>query len=183
MNITISWRAEKMYPRPKLVRLKKMLQRISQLAGTGIRDDETLMLTFFSSAQMAEVNWDFLQHKGDTDVICFDYRESRSDIPEMPCDFEDPDDGEEEKVVTELLICPAVAAREAGKRGLPYSRELILYMVHGLLHASGYDDLKPELKRKMRNAERRVLTALEKEFVFSDVIADPLEESDRKEQN
>ena len=165
-NITVSfsWRTERCFLRPRAAAVRKLALRAAELAGTGLDSENPLGVSFLSSKKMAEVNWDFLQHKGDTDVICFDYRESRSDIPEMPCDFEDPDDGEEEKVVTELLICPAVAAREAGKRGLPYSRELILYMVHGLLHASGYDDLKPELKRKMRNAERRVLTALEKEF-------------------
>ncbi len=183
MNITISWRAEKEYPRPKLVRLKKMLQKASLFAGTGIRENETLVLTFLSSDRMAEVNWDFLRHKGDTDVICFDYRESKSLIPGVPEDFSGGIEGEEDdesREVVELLICPAVAAREAGKRDLPYSRELILYMVHGLLHASGYDDLSPELKRKMRRAEKRVLTALEKDFIFTDIIAEPADLSGQK---
>ena len=53
-------------------------------------------------------------------------------------------------------------------------------MVHGLLHASGYDDLSPELKRKMRRAEKRVLTALEKDFVFTDIIAEPADLSGQK---
>ena len=49
---------------------------------------------------------------------------------------------------------------KAEKRSLPYSRELTLYIAHGFLHAAGYDDLQPELKRKMRRAERRVMEAL-----------------------
>ena len=84
---------------------------------------------------MAEINEAFVGHSGPTDVICFDYRESKSALP---------DDSAEEAVDVEIIICPAVARREAEKRSLPYAREVVLYLAHGLLHASGEDDLKPE---------------------------------------
>lgn len=38
--------------------------------------------------------------------------------------------------------------------------ELILYIVHGLLHICGYDDLTPEEKRIMRARERAILSEL-----------------------
>ena len=146
---------------------------------------------------MEEVNRDFLAHKGDTDVICFDYRHCegtcwpaekekkeeaapgrKTDGTTVPGDGRKKEgrkeEGEEEEVLVDLLLCPAVAEREAAKRNLPYSRELALYLVHGLLHASGYDDLRPDLKRKMRRAEKRVMNALEEEFSFPSVFPPPL---------
>lgn len=146
---------------------------------------------------MEEVNRDFLAHKGDTDVICFDYRHCegtcwpaeeekkeeaapgrKTDGTTVPGDGrkeeERKEEGEEEEVLVDLLLCPAVAEREAARRSLPYSRELALYLVHGLLHAGGYDDLRPELKRNMRRAEKRVMNTLEEEFSFSTVFPPPL---------
>lgn len=49
----------------------------------------------------------------------------------------------------EIFICPAMA--------LPYPdpfRETVLYVVHGLLHLLGYDDLDPKKRRAMRKKEK-----------------------------
>lgn len=56
----------------------------------------------------------------------------------------------------------------------PILREVVLYLVHGLLHASGEDDLKPELKRKMRRREHKTMNELEKLFTFSDIFPEPV---------
>ncbi len=152
MNITVSWRTERLYKRPLPVKVKRLAERAAELAGTGLTNDGQLGISFLSSKKMTEVNWDFLSHTGDTDVICFDYRENDGTN----------DGGFDENV--DILICPNVANREAEKRALPYAQEVTLYLIHGLLHAAGYDDLKPELKRKMRRAEKRVMTAILKEF-------------------
>lgn len=114
---------------------------------------------------MAEINEAFVGHQGPTDVICFDYRESKSELP---------DEKDEDSVEVEIIVCPEVARREAEKRSLPYSREVVLYLVHGLLHASGEDDLKPELKRKMRRREHKTMNELEKLFTFSDIFPEPV---------
>ena len=116
---------------------------------------------------MAEINQAYVGHTGPTDVICFDYRESRSELP----DTGDPDDD----VEVEIIVCPAVAEREAAKRSLPYSREVVLYLVHGLLHASGQDDLKPELKRIMRRKEAAALRKLSEKFNLDKIFPAPTE--------
>lgn len=149
-NITVSfsWRTERCFLRPRAAAVQKLALRAAELAGTGLDSENPLGVSFLSSKKMAEVNWDYLTHSGDTDVICFNYREAEDDFG----------------AGVDILICPAFALREAAKRALPYGREVTLYLVHGLLHAAGYDDLKPELKRKMRRAEKRVMTVLEKEY-------------------
>ena len=141
MDIQLSWRAGKEFPAPPRPKLRALVSAVTDAACPGLL---RVSLSFLSPKRMAEINERHLGHHGPTDVICFDYRDAA-----MP-----DDEGDTPQV--ELFLCPAVAAREAAKRGLPYSRELALYIVHGFLHAGGFDDLKPELKRKMRAAERRV---------------------------
>lgn len=140
MDIQISWRAGKEFPAPSRSKLRALISAVTESACPGLL---RVSLSFLSPERMAEINERHLGHHGPTDVICFDYRGAG-----MP--------DEEDTPQVELFLCPAVAAREAAKRGLAYSRELTLYIVHGFLHAGGFDDLKPELKRRMRAAERRV---------------------------
>lgn len=97
---------------------------------------------------MAALNWDFLQHEGTTDVITFDLRPAPGD-PVL-----------EGAPMAEIYVCPRVAAEAAMRLGTSPSRELVLYMVHGLLHLAGYDDQTPEDAARMRKAEARVLKAL-----------------------
>ena len=140
MDIQISWRTGKEFPAPSRPKLRALISAVTEAACPGL---QRVSLSFLSPERMAEINERHLGHHGPTDVICFDYRDGA-----MPVDDDTPQ--------VELFLCPAVAAREAAKRDLPFSGELTLYIVHGFLHAGGYDDLKPELKRKMRAAERRV---------------------------
>jgi probable rRNA maturation factor len=41
--------------------------------------------------------------------------------------------------VGDVYICPSVAARAAHEQGVPLEEELIRVVVHGTLHALGYD--------------------------------------------
>jgi len=146
MSVHVSWRCGKDFPRPPLPLLRRTVRAIMRLADPSL---SSVMISFLAPDEMARLNERFLGHSGATDVICFDYRSD--DIPRT-----DEDDDPE----VELLICPAVALRESRKRGLSYSSEVTLYLIHGLLHAGGFDDLQPALKRRMRAAERRVKKAL-----------------------
>ena len=146
-----------------LKQLRKLAEKAAEITGSRIADG--LSLNFVTERKMAEINEAFVGHSGPTDVICFDYRESKSALP---------DDSAEEAVDVEIIICPAVARREAEKRSLPYAREVVLYLAHGLLHAAGEDDLKPELKRKMRRREQQTMNELEKLFSFGDIFPEPV---------
>ena len=51
-----------------------------------------------------------------------------------------------------------------------YSREVILYIIHGILHAAGYDDLTVSKRKTMRKKEKEFLCALGEKFCFEDII-------------
>jgi len=58
------------------------------------------------------------------------------------------------RVLGEVFVCPKVALDYAKRHGVDPYRETVLYIVHGLLHLLGYDDLKPSERKVMRRKER-----------------------------
>src|SRR5687767_4645677 len=93
--------------------------------------------------EMARVNWDYLQHEGSTDVITFDHR---SDLPAGDSAPE---------LYGELYICVADALKQAKEFKQHWTEELARYVVHGVLHLRGYDDLDPAKRRVMKREENR----------------------------
>jgi probable rRNA maturation factor len=59
----------------------------------------------------------------------------------------------------EVVASAETARREAAARGLAPADELLLYVVHGVLHLLGFDDHAAGDRRRMRAAERRALRA------------------------
>ena len=131
--------------------LLELLERAQPLAGLRGRrwpSAATLNIILLGRQAMTALNQDFLGHEGATDVITFDLR-PESGTPAGAGD-----------AIAEIYVCPEVAIAAAARLGLPASRELVLYIVHGMLHLAGYDDLVPADAAKMRKAEARVLQAL-----------------------
>ncbi len=60
----------------------------------------------------------------------------------------------------EIIVCAPFARREARARAIPWSAELVLYVVHGALHLMGEDDRTVRAARRMRRLERGVLGRL-----------------------
>jgi len=151
-----SWRNPR-HPAPGRKALAKFAREAARLSQLPAETDWELDVTFTNDRSMKKYNAELVGHQGSTDVITFSYLE----------DAEGFFPGE---VGVELIINPDAAAREGEKRGTGYSRELALYLVHGLLHAAGEDDLEVAARRRMRRREREVMTALERRFDFSEVF-------------
>ncbi|MCD6050904.1 MAG: putative metal-dependent hydrolase [Verrucomicrobia bacterium] len=104
--------------------------------------------------EMAQVNWDYLQHEGSTDVITFDYR---SEVP--------PGEGIPE-LYGELYICVNDALKQAKEFKQHWTEELARYVVHGVLHLRGYDDLEPAKRKVMKKEENRLVKVLAEKFAL-----------------
>jgi probable rRNA maturation factor len=105
---------------------------------------------------MARVNRQFLQHEGSTDVITFDHLgwEFGVRISEL-------------QVHGELFICVDDAVAQAGEFRTTWQLEVVRYVVHGVLHLLGHDDLKPALRRKMKREENRLVRRLGGQFALA----------------
>ena len=62
-------------------------------------------------------------------------------------------------IEADLIVSVDVARREAAARGLPCEREILLYAVHGTLHACGYRDDSEAEAARIHAEEDRILAA------------------------
>lgn len=60
----------------------------------------------------------------------------------------------------DLLLCLDEAARQSSARGHPIEHELLLYLVHGVLHCVGYDDHDEASAQRMHAREDEVFREL-----------------------
>ncbi len=80
---------------------------------------------------------------------------SATDVMTFPDGTDDPETGRLR--LGDLAICLDIARREASSRKRPTAHELALYVVHGVLHLLGHDDLDPRDRAAMWAEQHRVL--------------------------
>jgi probable rRNA maturation factor len=73
------------------------------------------------------------------------------------------------KIHGEIFICVDDAIKQAKEFKTNWQAETVRYVVHGVLHLLGYDDLKPDLRRKMKREENRLVRRLEKRFALAEL--------------
>ncbi|HVZ93567.1 MAG TPA: rRNA maturation RNase YbeY [Phycisphaerales bacterium] len=67
----------------------------------------------------------------------------------------------------DLLVCIDEARRQSAARGIPLEHELLLYIVHGVLHCLGHDDHDDDAAIAMHAREDEVFRALGLEPAYS----------------
>ena len=60
----------------------------------------------------------------------------------------------------DVLICKAIAKRQAKALGHSLAREITFLQVHGTLHLFGYDHINPEDETKMLGLQREIMALL-----------------------
>ena len=60
----------------------------------------------------------------------------------------------------EIVVSCETARRKANEHGHSARAEIALYIVHGLLHVAGFDDVRASDRVRMRSAEREVMRRL-----------------------
>jgi probable rRNA maturation factor len=108
-----------------------------------LHPDCSISLTFVDVTEMEELHIKWMDEPGPTDVLSFPM-----DLPEH--------DGE---VVTlgDIVIAPAVAAKQAKDAGHSTEHEIYILATHGLLHILGYDHADPD--------EEKIMFALQEKIV------------------
>ena len=133
------------------------MKRITELADLKLSQNQIISISFVGPRTIARINKEFVNHTGLTDVISFDYR----------------DDSEiyDNDVVGELIIHPGMAiSAAAGREKSSFAYEMVLYLVHGILHIVGENDLVPKERTRMRRKERQIIKKLQYEFSFEEIF-------------
>jgi probable rRNA maturation factor len=107
-----------------------------------------LSMVLLDTNAMADLHMRWMDLPGPTDVMSFPMDELRPGR-----DDQEPADG----VLGDIVMCPAVAARQALEAGHATEEELLLLLTHGILHLLGYDHEEPEAEREMFELQRTLL--------------------------
>ncbi len=108
----------------------------------GVLSFEILILIVDDST-IAQLNLRHLNHEGPTDIITFP--------------VSDPGD---DHLEGELVISAPWAVRVAAENGDDPFDELVLYVVHGILHLIGQDDISDKDAENMKRKEFEVLSSI-----------------------
>lgn len=115
-----------------------------------------LGITLVGAAEMARVNWQFLQHEGSTDVITFDHTADQISRRKSAA---------LRRIISgELFICVEDAVAQARSFRTTWQAELVRYVVHGILHLIGHDDHQVVARRRMKREENRLVRLLATRF-------------------
>lgn len=112
----------------------------------GLSYDE-VALHFITNEEMCRLHAEHFDDPSPTDCISF------------PMD--EPGDGPY-TLLGDVFVCPETAIGYAAIHDKNPYEELTLYVVHGLLHLMGYDDIADQDRKEMRAAEKKHLNHLKK---------------------
>lgn len=94
---------------------------------------EEVSVAIVSDRRIAEIHVEFMDIAGPTDVITFGHGD--------------------------VVISAETAQTYAAQYQQPVDHEVALYIIHGLLHLNGFDDLEPRAHRRMHGVQARVMRA------------------------
>jgi probable rRNA maturation factor len=103
----------------------------------------SLGIHLISATAMASMNWRWLKHEGSTDILTFDHRSEPGAA-----------------LHGELFISVDDAVAQSALFRTTADVELVRYVIHGVLHLLGHDDLEPEARRLMKREENRLVRRL-----------------------
>jgi len=107
------------------------------LAERRVPEDMEVALLLVDEPTISGLNQQHLGHEGPTDVLAFPIDEPGETPPAGPA------------ILGDVVLCPAVAQRQADERSIPLHAELQLLTVHGILHLLGMDHAEPDEEREM----------------------------------
>jgi probable rRNA maturation factor len=104
----------------------------------------TLSIVFVTRQRIQALNQKFLRRRHSTDVLAFDADDRRK----------------ADHIAGDIIISTDAALNNSRLYGTTLSKELALYVIHGIIHLLGYDDHRKRDIEEMRKKEQELLTYL-----------------------
>lgn len=121
-------------------KIKKIIKGILKAE----KKDAELSIVFIDNKTIKQINRAFLGHNYATDVLSFTY-----DEPSF-----------KNNVKGEIVVSVEMASKLSRRYGYEVEGEIVLYLVHGLLHLLGYDDKRKKDAKKMHQRAGELLLSL-----------------------
>ena len=118
------------------IRIHRLVNKLRKELNFSI---SSLPVNFISSSEITIINKKYLNHNYSTDIITFNYSDSKDDL-----------DGE-------IFISYDDAEKSSRKFKNSLAEEIFRLVIHGVLHLLGYDDMKVKDKKIMKSLENQLL--------------------------
>lgn len=115
--------------------------KVARWVKAALGADAEIAVRIVDTEEGLALNHGFRKKKYATNVLTFDY-------------------AHEPVVVADLIVCAPVIEREAAEQGKTLEAHYAHMLVHGTLHAQGWDHLKKKEAEAMEAHERDILAAL-----------------------
>jgi rRNA maturation RNase YbeY len=123
------------FPLPR----KKIAQGV-KMACSESKKKVTLSIVFVPDREIIKLHWLFMQDRSATDVLTFILSQSPGALE------------------TEVYISLDTARTQAAANSVSLQNEIVRLATHGALHAIGYDDRTPRLRKKMWQRQENIVT-------------------------
>jgi probable rRNA maturation factor len=120
--------------------IKRIIRKVLRLET--LRRPGEITVSLVNDGQIRELNTIYLGRYCPTDVISFDISRDRKEL------------------IADIAISTDTAARNAKKYRTSPLFEIYLYVVHGLLHVLGYDDITIRKRKIMQERTKLILATL-----------------------
>ena len=124
---------------------KRLIELVAFVAGSEGAAIAEVDLAVVNRDEITSLNRRYLRHAGPTDVLSFDLS-----------------DADREGICAQIIVCGDLAAAQAREQGLTPQRELMVYVIHGLLHLMGYEDDSVRGAARMHARQDELLEAFGK---------------------
>ena len=109
-----------------------------------------LAIMFVDEPAMEALHIQWMDEPGPTDVLSFPMDELRPGTEHEPTPA---------GLLGDIVICRAVAERQADTAGHETMNEILLLTAHGILHLLGFDHSEPEEEKEMFGIQKSILEA------------------------
>lgn len=120
------------------------------LRALGLPGEAQLSIALVDVGRIAELKERAFGHRAPTDVLSFPLDDPADPMPGPV-------------LLGDVVICPAVALRQARALGRSLHAELVALLAHGVLHLLGRDHGDPRAEHAMAAEERALLAAIGEE--------------------
>ena len=157
MNITVENQQKRIPLKPQTILLaaKKILrhEKVKTV---------DLSIVFVLDSKIKSLNKKYLQENHPTDVLSFDFKSvSRASCLEGR-NHQQRGTSNESRINGEIIISADTAVRNARAYQTSPQQEILLYVIHGILHLLGCDDHSPSDIQEMRRKEAELMSFLKR---------------------
>ena len=127
----------------KRINLSQLRKYITKVCTFLHKPSAKISLLLCDNALIKDLNNKFFKKTNPTDVIAFPLKDKFN-----------------KDYLGEVVVSVEEAVKVSSKNGVSWKEELVLYIVHGILHLSGYCDKTRKEREKMERKQQKIVDLL-----------------------